>query len=366
MEYRINAIADALPMVSDVELQELADDIAANGQIESIKLWNDEIIDGRNRYAACKLAGVEPRFEAIEVDDPVSYVTSTNVRRRHLTKQQISLFIAFATEVMSREESTARARSVNPCNPNESPDVPNGTTGKSDAERAKEAGIGLRTLKRARKMVEEEPETARSVLRGEKPKAKDDASQGMKAATAYEAIQGGVFAEDVEAAEEYGINRGRVSEYRSVVTADPALATKVKAGEVSLADAYRTVKAKDPDAAEVFAKLSKADQKVIQRQFDKDLAEMKRQLRKQLVDEAYEHRMENVRLKTEFVQLFDHANWALPWTEKEYKSLVMFCHPDRHPEDMKEKASTAFQLLKEMERRYELRNMMKFRKAEAA
>jgi hypothetical protein len=363
MEYRINEIADALPMVSDVELQELADDITANGQIESIKLWNDEIIDGRNRYAACKLAGVEPRFETIEVDDPVSYVTSANVRRRHLTKQQIGLFIAFATEVMSREAVCEKARSART---EDNSIVQNCTIEKSDAERAKDAGISVRTLKTARKMVKDDPETARSVMRGEKPKAKDDASQGMKAATAYEAIQGGVFAEDVEAAEEYGINRGRVSEYRSVVTADPALATKVKAGEVSLADAYRTVKAKDPDAAEVFAKLSKADQKVIQRQFDKDLAEMKRQLRKQLVDEAYEHRMENVRLKTEFVQLFDHANWALPWTEKEYKSLVMFCHPDRHPEDMKEKASTAFQLLKEMERRYELRNMMKFRKAEAA
>ena len=363
MEYRINAIADALPMVSDVELQELADDITANGQIESIKLWNDEIIDGRNRYAACKLAGVEPRFETIEVDDPVSYVTSANVRRRHLTKQQIGLFIAFATEVMSREESTAKANGVKY---GKSSDASNDATVKSDAERAADAGISRSTLTRARQMVEEEPETARSVMRGEKPKAKDDASQGMKAATAYEAIQDGVFAEDVEAAEEYGINRGRVSEYRSVVTADPALAAKVKAGEVSLADAYKTVKAKDPDVAEVFAKLSKADQKIIQRQFDKDLAEMKRQLRKQLVDEAYEHRIENVRLKTEFAQLFDHANWALPWTEKEYKSLVMFCHPDRHPEDMKEKASTAFQLLKEMERRYELRNMMKFRKAEAA
>ena len=362
MEYRINEIADALPMVSDVELQELADDIKANGQIESIKLWNDEIIDGRNRYAACKLAGVDPRFETIEVDDPVSYVTSTNVRRRHLTKQQIGLFIAFATEVMSREESGKKSAIAR----GEKEHVQNCTSSKTDAERAKDAGISVRTLKTARKMVKDDPETARSVMRGEKPKAKDDASQGMKAATAYEAIQDGVFAEDVEAAEEYGINRGRVSEYRSVVTADPDLAAKVKAGEVPLAEAYRTVKAKDPDVAEVFAKLSKADQKIIQRQFDKDLAEMKRQLRKQLVDEAYEHRMENVRLKTEFVRLFDRAEWCLPWTEKEYKSLLRFCHPDRHSEDMKEKASTAFQLLKEMERRYEIHNMMKFRKAEAA
>lgn len=78
-------------MMDDAELRSLADDIRVNGLIESIKVWGvgGLIIDGRNRLAACKLAGVAPRREAVDdTTDPVAYILSLNLHRRHLTTSQ--------------------------------------------------------------------------------------------------------------------------------------------------------------------------------------------------------------------------------------------------------------------------------------
>jgi len=45
-----------------------------------------QIIDGRNRFRACTLAGVTPTFVEKTLDDRVAYTLSCNLHRRHLTK----------------------------------------------------------------------------------------------------------------------------------------------------------------------------------------------------------------------------------------------------------------------------------------
>ncbi len=92
----IHPVAAMFPMLAADELQELADDIKANGQVQPIMLdANGQLIDGRNRLAACKLAGVDPVFDQLEKDrDPVAYILSTNVARRHLSKGQRAMAIA--------------------------------------------------------------------------------------------------------------------------------------------------------------------------------------------------------------------------------------------------------------------------------
>jgi ParB-like nuclease domain len=74
--------ANIFPLMSDDELQKLADDIKANGLKNPIILLEDKVLDGRNRLLACKLAGVSPDFQsrnAEKLGSPVSWVLSQNL-----------------------------------------------------------------------------------------------------------------------------------------------------------------------------------------------------------------------------------------------------------------------------------------------
>lgn len=84
--------ADAFPMASAEELEELAASIAAVGLIHPIVLTPEgEVLDGRNRLAACEKAGVEPVFETREGDDDdyKEFVIGANTtgRRESMTVQ---------------------------------------------------------------------------------------------------------------------------------------------------------------------------------------------------------------------------------------------------------------------------------------
>ena len=64
-------------------------DIKAKGLLRPIILYEGKILDGRNRYLACQIAGVEPRFvQWSGKGSPLQWVISENLVRRHLTSSQ--------------------------------------------------------------------------------------------------------------------------------------------------------------------------------------------------------------------------------------------------------------------------------------
>lgn len=57
-------------------------------------MYEGKILDGRNRYMACKLIDVEPQFTTLHNIDPLQYVISTNLKRRHLDTSQRGMIAA--------------------------------------------------------------------------------------------------------------------------------------------------------------------------------------------------------------------------------------------------------------------------------
>jgi len=93
----IHPLAAAFPMMEGEELDALADDIRLNELRDPIVLDKDgQLLDGRNRLAACKLAGVAPTFVKVDVDDPIAYILGANVHRRQLLKSQCAMAYAKA------------------------------------------------------------------------------------------------------------------------------------------------------------------------------------------------------------------------------------------------------------------------------
>ena len=117
MEY--HQIANIFPMMGEQELEELSNDIMENGLHQPIVMYQGKILDGRNRYRAwCDYVGEEvtaeelrqvkiypngePAMVEYDGDDPLGYVLSLNLHRRHLTASQRSMLaeeIANMTQV---------------------------------------------------------------------------------------------------------------------------------------------------------------------------------------------------------------------------------------------------------------------------
>jgi site-specific DNA-methyltransferase (adenine-specific) len=109
MELKIHPVAAMFPMMTATELAELSENIKKNGLINPCVRVGDLLIDGRNRLAACKMAGIEPKFIAYTGDSPVSFIIGVNLSRRHLDKGQ-KVALALEIEPHFAEEAKKRQK----------------------------------------------------------------------------------------------------------------------------------------------------------------------------------------------------------------------------------------------------------------
>lgn len=213
----IHPAAQLFKMHDEAKMAELVADIAANGLHEPIKLLGDAIIDGRNRFRACELAGVKPRFVKLPEDtNPWAFSWSTNLRRDVTPDQR---YIAWLKCGPSSEAWIAERQMA----------------ADESRRRMSEAKAGNDNAAKNREPKNNPSTTCTPVDLSAKPKDKPKPARKKKAEAA-------------------NVDEGTVARVDALMNARPDLLEKVEDGALSSAQAYSIAK-KDTRAAEI------ADQK---------------------------------------------------------------------------------------------------------
>lgn len=101
----VHPYADRFPMLPDDELAELVASIAANGLRNPVVVTPDGLIlDGRNRFSACRALGFDPETVVYEGTDLAEYVIDCNTTRRHLKTGQRAMASALVLADDGRRE----------------------------------------------------------------------------------------------------------------------------------------------------------------------------------------------------------------------------------------------------------------------
>jgi ParB-like chromosome segregation protein Spo0J len=157
-------------MIEGDELEALVESIRSHGLAEPIWLTPEGVLlDGRNRLAACKQAGVTPTFRVYEGDDLVDFVVRLNIQRRHLTAGQqamaaTDLVPSYAAEAAKNVGGRPKAGEKPPADLQE---VLPRSERESTAKAAKAVGASGRAVAQAKRVTEKAPDLADKVRSGE-------------------------------------------------------------------------------------------------------------------------------------------------------------------------------------------------------
>ena len=134
-------------MMSEENLEKLARSIKRDGQIVTAwKTPDGQILDGRNRMLANKRLGVETRFEVYEGDDPVAFVTSCNIRRRHLAIEERRVLVVKLKALYEAEAKKRQGQKGATPATTENDADPATTAGRVNEKIAKATGTSPRTV----------------------------------------------------------------------------------------------------------------------------------------------------------------------------------------------------------------------------
>lgn len=139
-ELEIHPAALILPKMGNDEFEEFKEDIAGNGLIEPIVLFQGKVLDGRNRYLACQELGIEMWARNWEGGmDPVDYVVSRNIHRRQLTPAQRANAAAKALDYYAKQAKERQGKRTD-LEQNNIPDPGRESRSKHEGESTTQAG----------------------------------------------------------------------------------------------------------------------------------------------------------------------------------------------------------------------------------
>lgn len=98
IDFEFHPIANLFPLLEGDEYRRFADDITLHGLLDPVWLYEGKILDGRNRYRVCRDRGIELVVKSFTTEfpgeDPVAFVLSRNLHRRHLNESQRAMVAA--------------------------------------------------------------------------------------------------------------------------------------------------------------------------------------------------------------------------------------------------------------------------------
>jgi len=155
--YERHPLSAAFPDMDPEEFQDLLSSIKIHGQREPITLFENKILDGWHRYQACQKLEISPATYEFDGEDPVSYVIDLNLNRRHLSPSQKALAVVSCNSWRGVGKPVIPPRGGINCRQD---DI-------SATDMAKRAGVGTRTIERAKQVVNTgDQETLDKVRRG--------------------------------------------------------------------------------------------------------------------------------------------------------------------------------------------------------
>jgi N6-adenosine-specific RNA methylase IME4 len=92
--WKAHLYADLFPLLEGEAFDSFVADIRVNGLRYPITTYQRQILDGRNRFRACQIAGIPPRFIEYDGKDPLAFVMSANLQRRDLDPSQRAMVAA--------------------------------------------------------------------------------------------------------------------------------------------------------------------------------------------------------------------------------------------------------------------------------
>jgi hypothetical protein len=170
-------LSEIFPAMEGTEYAALVADIEAHGQIQPLVMYQGKILDGRNRARACEKLGIKPKTTDYRGTDPLGYVLSLNLSRRHLSESQRAMVAARVSELSERGGDRRSAHQE--ANLQSKPTI---------ATAAKALNVSPRSTRDARKVVEKAtPALRKAVERDEIPvstaaKLVDEPASTQKAA----------------------------------------------------------------------------------------------------------------------------------------------------------------------------------------
>lgn len=155
---KYHPLADIFPLMEGDDYNSFVADIKTNGLREPIWIFEDKILDGRNRWRACKDAKVEPKTREYKGNDALGFVVSLNLKRRHLSESQRGMVGARIANLSLGDNQFKKEG------------IPKGTPSVSQPKAAEILNVSKHSIQRAKQVIERgTPELVKAVDSGRMP-----------------------------------------------------------------------------------------------------------------------------------------------------------------------------------------------------